>query len=277
MDHGNQQEPRRFSRLMARRSLLVPTLLLAAATARAFDITECGQAIHAREVGDLRTDLVCAPLQFVAVYLSSGGTLNTNGHTITGAGTAIGTGVQCSGARSRGFCTVNGPGVIINFDTAVAGAGGSLRIRGLTASRNAWGLTHKAPRVIELLDVDMSDNLKYGITARGGRMRGRNVTANRNGKGGVWAPVQEMVNLTAIGNGSDGGVYAVSSGQKRAAHLIDSTITGNDGLGQGFDVLATVPVKLRNTTCGRGARVRVTNEGGVKTTTITRGLGCAGD
>jgi hypothetical protein len=123
----------------------------------------------------------------------------------------------------------------------------------------------------------MSDNLRYGISARGGRIRGRNVTANRNGMGGVWGPIEEMVNLTATGNGVAGGVYAVSFGQKRALRLVDSTIIGNDGLGRGFDVLATLRVRLRNTTCGRGARIRVTRYRGDTTTTIRHPLRCAGD
>lgn len=250
-------------------------LILTSAPARAFDITACGQAINPGEVGDLRADLVCPAVPGVGVFLSAGGTLNLNGHTITGTGTDVGAGVQCSGER-RAFCSVNGPGLITNFYIAFAGFGGSLRLQGLAARGNAWGLTHKAPRIIELIDVDMSDNLTYGISARGGRIRGRNVTANRNGVGGVWGPIEEMVNLTATGNGVAGGAYAVLFGQKRTPRLIDSTITGNDGLGRGFDVLATLRVKLRNTTCGRGARIRVTRDGG-ETTTIRRRLGCAGD
>lgn len=257
-----------------RRVLLA--LMLTSAPARAFDITACGQAIHAGEVGDLRADLVCPVVPSVGVYLSSDGTLNLNGHTIAGAGTSVGGGVQCSG-RGRAFCTVNGPGLITNFNIAFVGRGGSLRLQGLAARGNAWGLTHKAPHIIDLVDVDMSDNLMYGISARGGRIRGRNVTANRNGLGGVFGPIEEMVNLTATGNGVAGGAYAVSFGQKRPPRLIDSTITGNDGLRRGFDLLATLRVELRNTTCGRGARVRVTRNGGETRTTIRRRLRCAGD
>jgi len=258
---------------MMRRVLLA--LILTSAPARAFDITACGQAIHTGEVGDLRADLVCPPS--VGVFLSAGGTLNLNGHTIAGPGTAHGGGVQCSGER-RAFCTVNGPGLITNFNIAFVGGGGSLRLWGLAARGNASGVTHKAPRIIELVDVDMSDNLTYGVSARGGRIRGRNVTASRNGVGGVVGPIEEMVNLTATGNGVAGGAYVVDSfEQKRTPRLIDSTINGNDGLGRGFDVLATVRVKLRNTTCGRGARVRVTRHGGETTTRIRRRLRCAGD
>lgn len=51
-------------------------------------------------------------------------------------------------------------------------------------------------------------------------------------------------------------------------------ITGNDGLGAGLDVLSIGPVKLRNTTCGRGARIREVL-GGVETTTVLGKLPCA--
>jgi hypothetical protein len=71
-------------------------------------------------------------------------------------------------------------------------------------------------------------------------------------------------------------VYAVSFGARRAARLVDSTITGNDGLGQGFDVLATGRIRLRNTTCGRGARIRERRADGVETTTIIRPVRCGG-
>lgn len=261
---------------MTRPSCLALLALLVEGTAGAVDITQCGQEIPPGAVGELRTDLVCPPLPGIAVYLRGGGTLNLNGHTIAGTSTAVGGAIQCSGLSRRDQFIVNGPGLLTNFDIAVSGGGGSLRLQGVTARGNSWGLTYKAPRIIELLDVDMSNNLEYGITARGGRMRGWNVIANDNGIGGVWGPVQEMVNLTATGNGSAGGVYAVSFGHRRVL-LIDSTITGNHGLDQGFDVLATLPVALRNTTCGQGARVRVRRDGAAKTTTIRRRLGCAGD
>jgi len=269
--------PATSSCTIARRSFLALAFLVAGTIARAFDIVECGQSVHDGQVGDLRADLVCPVNPSVGVYMAAGGTLNLNGYSITGPGTALGGGVQCSGAEGRGACTVNGPGLITNFDIAFVGGGGSLRLQGLAARGNGWGMTYKAPRLIELIDVDMSDNLTYGVSARGGRIVGRNVTANRNGLGGVWGPIEEMVNLTAIGNGVDGGVYAVPFGQRRTPRLVDSTITGNDGLGRGFDVLATLRVKLRNTTCGRAARVRVRRDGGVETTTIRHRLRCTGD
>jgi hypothetical protein len=62
----------------------------------------------------------------------------------------------------------------------------------------------------------------------------------------------------------------------RLLRLIDSTVTGNDGLGAGFDVLSTGPVTLRRTTCGRGARVRETPVG-LQPPTVVRRLGCTDD
>ena len=260
---------------MERRSLPGLLLVLAAARAAAFDLTTCGGAVQAGEIADLRADLVCPPLA-AAVALTAGSTLNLNGHTISGTSTTSGTGIQCGGRRSDGFCVVHGPGLITNFGVAVVGGGASLRLEALTARGNGSGLAHKAPRLIELVDVDMSDNAEYGITARGGRMRLANVTANHNGIGGVLAPVVKMAHVTAIGNGRDGGVFLTFKSH-RATRIIDSTITGNDGLGQGFDLLTTRPVRLMNTTCARGARVRTTSDGGVETTTIVHRLGCAED
>jgi hypothetical protein len=246
-------------------------LCLLHSSARAFDITACGQAVGAGEVGDLRTDFACP--SGVGVHLSTGGTVNLNGHTITGGGTLKGTGVTCSGRRHE-FCVVNGPGLITNFHTAVAGGGGSIRLQGLVLSGNAYGMTYKAPRVIELIDVDASDNLLYGISARGGRIVGHDVSANRNGTGGIIGPIDELIALTATGNGVAGGVHAARGARRRPPHLIDSTITGNNGLGRGFDVLTTTRLKLLNTTCGQAARVRIRGHGDERTTTVRRKLSC---
>src|SRR5207253_10011354 len=99
--------PATSSCTIARRSFLALAFLVAGTIARAFDIGECGQSVPDGQVGDLRADLVCPVNPSVGVYMAAGGTLNLNGYSITGPGTALGGGVQCSGAEGRGACTVN--------------------------------------------------------------------------------------------------------------------------------------------------------------------------
>ena len=76
-------------------------------------MTECGQAVRAGEIGELRANLQCTaaadPLHLSArgVLVGRAATLNLNGFTIAGDGTGVG--VECAG------CTVNGPGEIRTF------------------------------------------------------------------------------------------------------------------------------------------------------------------
>ncbi len=256
---------------MTVRPLLLLSVALTAAPAHAVEITQCRQAVPPREVGELRADLHCTKVGLSAqgVFLERRATLNLNGFTITGDGTGFA--VQCAA------CTINGPGEITNFDVAITGAGGRARIQNLVVRGNRNGMEYKAPRVIELINVVMSDNAEIGMSARGGRMRGRDIDVSRNGMTGIFAPIDKLVRLTAIGNGTYGGAYVLPPRPGRPARLVDSTITDNDGLGAGFDVLSTGAVRLVRTTCGRGARVRFTSDGGVETTTVVGRLGCARD
>jgi hypothetical protein len=253
---------------------LVLSLALAGGAALATELTECGQAVAAGEIGELRANLQCTaaanPLHLPArgVPVGRAATLNLNGFTIAGDGTGVG--VECAG------CTVNGPGEIRNFEVAITGGGGRIRLQNLVARGNRNGMEYKAPRLIELINVVMSDNAEIGMSARGGRVRGRNVEASRNGTAGVWAPAVKLVRLTAIGNGPLGGLYA-NGPRGRLVRLVDSTVTGNNGLDAGFDVLSTGPVKLRNTACGRGARIRETFRGGAGTTIVIGRLRCSND
>src|SRR5207244_8472239 len=93
---------------------LVLSLALAGGAALAAELTECGQAVPAGEIGELRANLVeCAaaadPLHLSArgVLVDRAATLNLNGFSIAGDGTGVG--VECAG------CTVNGPGEIRTF------------------------------------------------------------------------------------------------------------------------------------------------------------------
>ena len=239
---------------------LLFALLLVRAPASAADITTCGQAVGAGEVGELRADLVCDPLA-IAVHLQGDGTLRLNGFTIAGGGQRTGAGVEVSGAR-RTHTTLEGPGEIRNFAVGVAGGGGSLVMRDLRLRANGYGLTYKAPVLLEL-DRVVADENDVGLSSRGGRMRGHDVEASHNTTAGVWAGSRcRFVRLTATGNGGRGGVYG-----SVVTRLVDSAVTGNDGLGAGYDVLSSGRVRFVRTTCGRAARVD-------DTLTVTRPLRC---
>jgi hypothetical protein len=88
----------------------------------------------------------------------------------------------------------------------------------------------------------------------GDRIVATGIEANNNGQTGLEASRADVTGLTATGNGSGGGVSQVD--RPRALRLIDSNVTGNDGLGQGFDIAwMSRHVKLVNTVCGRSARL----------------------
>jgi len=249
----------------------------AADTFRPVDVTRCGQFVRRGEVGTLRADLHCAAaesslgLTADGILVDFGATLRLGGFTISGDGSGFG--VECSsqGGRRRGWCVVEGPGEITNFFNGIDGGGGRVRLRNVTVHRNRNGMQYKAPYVIELFGVVMSDNAELGMTSRGGIIRGSDVETSRNGVVGIMGPIARIARLTAMGNGRLGGAYVQRRG---AARIVDSVITGNDGLGAGLDVLSIGPVKLRNTTCGRGARIREVL-GGVETTTVLGKLPCA--
>ena len=251
----------------------------AADTLQPVDVTHCGQLVRRGEVGTLRADLHCTTaasslgLTAEGILVDFGATLRLGGFTITGDGSGFG--VECSsqGRARRGWCVVEGPGEITNFFNGIDGGGGRVRLRNVTVRRNRNGMQYKAPYVIELFGVVMSDNAELGMTSRGGIIRGSDVETSRNGVVGIMGPIARIVRLTAVGNGRLGGAYVQRRG---AARIVDSVITGNDGLGAGLDVLSIGPVKLRHTTCGHGARIREALNG-VETPTVLGKLPCAAD
>jgi hypothetical protein len=214
-------------------------------------------AIGGAEVGELRNDLVCNPFQ-VGVFLDTGGRLRLNGYAITADVRRYGTGVQFNGGNGGArtpFGTIEGPGDITGFAVGVAGGGGQLRLQDVTLRDNDWSLTHKAPRTIELLRVMVTGN-GYGLTSRGGQMYGTDVEASDNTEAGVWTNSRtQFVRLHATRNAGHGGIYT-DVGRKAVTRLVDSDVSGNDGLGLGYDVLSTGRLRLVRTTCGRAARVR---------------------
>ena len=255
---------------MALRRLAALGLVLGTvARAPAIDITECGQAVFRGQVGQLRNDLDCHASGIesaLGVTLQRGGTLEMNGFTIRGDGGGMG--IVASG-RARDQIAINGPGEITDVDIGIAGGGARVRIRDVVAHHNTYGFTFKVSRRIEMTRVTMNDNV-YGITANGAHLIGVDVEASHNTDVGIWVNgIGSLTRLTAVGNGGSGVSWT------RRLRIVDSTITGNDGLDAGFDVLTTGTVKLVNSTCERGARIR--SDYVTHTSTVIGRLSCASD
>ncbi len=262
---------------MALRRLAALGLVLGTVTsAPAIDVTECGQTIGRSEVGQLQQDLDCHATGLDparGIFLQRGATLELNGHTITGDGSGFGIQV---GGRRRDLVAIDGPGVITNFFVGITGVSTRLRVRHVVAHHNRYGFEFKVSKRIEMTSVAMNDN-EFGITGRGVGFVGQDIEARRNSSVGVSiAGPASLTRLVATGNGEGGGLSAAPpGGNPRRFRIIDSTITGNNGLGAGYDVLATSGVKLVNSTCDRGARVRFDEIS--DTTTVIGALGCAAD
>jgi hypothetical protein len=104
--------------------VVIGALSFAATQARAVDITECGQVVPPRQVGNLVGDLDCTDTDSGGVWLERGATLNLNGFGIIGsAESRSDAGVDCIAS-----CRVNGPGTIIGFDEGIDGGAKKMRI-----------------------------------------------------------------------------------------------------------------------------------------------------
>jgi hypothetical protein len=249
------------------RTVLIGLLTLCVASvASARDITGCHDAVLSGDTGVLQNDLDCGGADFGrwGVTLTPGATLDLNGYAIRN---------EFGGVWCQGKCTIMGPGeitgmealaVLVNDKTVMrdvvirdSGAGiyptdvaGDLarleRVRvGLrnvtlirTGSSGVYGWKIK---VIGVTVVDSG----FGLYAD--RVGGRDVTVTGNAENGIRATNVKLTNLVATDNGA-AGVEALYM------RLKDSTVTGNDGYGDGRDVigLARGPL-LINTTCGRSA------------------------
>jgi hypothetical protein len=237
--------------------------------AHGIDVVACGQEIPPAAVGELRANLACGA-HGAAVRLGRRATLNLNGFTLAGPGAAENGGVAC-GRR----CTVNGPGEIRGFGVGISGI--NVRVANVALRFNSEaGVSIKGGRLV-LSNVVATDN-RIGILFAGGRrLLGRDVEAHDNELAGVWANGRrvKLVRLTAMRNGRFGGVAFFPPSRLAKPRLVASTIIDNDGLGEGFDVLARRPgVRLVDSLCGRGAKVQ-----GPRTSdlTVIGPLGCADD
>jgi hypothetical protein len=254
---------------------LVFALLMPAIPTAAVPITACGEFVPAGETGELMHDLACDrgsrwPFSATGVILDGGATLALNGFTISGDGSGVGIGFfpqSEDSARMPGV--VSGPGTVSGFEIGVNAVGRtSLTVSSVTVTANTNGIIAPLLQTLVLHDVIASGNARDGIWAQD--MEARDVEANGNGGRGVATlQIADAVRLHAKGTGAEG----VRVGRPGAGGaLVDSHVTGNGGLGRGFDILAGGPLGLRGTTCGRAARVR----DGRRRTRIVGRLRCPG-
>jgi hypothetical protein len=246
-------------------SLLLILVMRVASTAQAtIPLTTCGQTIPAGETGEVMNDLQCPTTH--AVSIEGIGTLRLNGFSIVG-GTdrkSMYDGITClprpSDSPCGGPCIIIGPGTISGFARGINSPGyafkGSRRcrpvymqVRDLAVRENRQGISGV---YLELTNLVVDDNETWGISGGSG-LRGTSVRVTNNRDGGVSGSKVDLAGLLATGNGPGGGLSF-----RYPSRLTDSFLTGNDGLGQGYDIVAfrRSRLRLRNTTCGRVARVR---------------------
>lgn len=262
---------------MRRIALAMLLAALSAGAARAVPITICGQTVPDGETGDLANDLVCGST--IGVFLREGATLNLNGFSIVGPGPdfmdpsqdfqGYYSGVFCGSLSGENFarCTINGPGEISNFNAGInAATTRAVTVNDVTVRENRGGLAAPWATKTVLTNVVANDNLSTGILAT--NLFGTAIEASNNGLDGILAARIRVTGLTATGNGGSG-ITPVNF--LRPARLVDSTLTGNNGLGQGYDIVWVRGVRLVNTRCGKSARLRS------RTYQVSGSYGCAGD
>lgn len=233
--------------------------LLLARPADAIDVTRCGQAIGPGQVGELRFDLGCL---LDGVRLEPGATLRLNGFTLSGNGT--GSGVSCTTKR----CTIEGPGEIRGFWAGVNCGGCRVVARDVAVRENLEGIYIPLSGTLVAERVVASDNAGSGIWAQA--VKGSDIQASRNGANGVSAHGRLRIRRLDATDNAGWGVV----GPESRSRLVDATVTGNDGAGDGFDIVSTGRMRLRRTTCGRSARIRYVSQEEYK---IVGSFGCADD
>jgi len=262
--------------------LRVPTIaalgfLLAAETARAVDVTECGQVIAAGQTGVLRQNLTCGnrptwPFSPEGVRLAPGAKLDLDGFSIEGNGSGVG--VYCEGGRRA--CTIKGPGEVRAFYAGVNCGGCRIVARDATFSDNVNGIYAPLSGTLQAKRVVASDNTEMGIWTH--RLRVVDVEANRNGLSGVTGNESlSLRGVEAVDNG-DEGVRCLGF-ECGKTEIANSTITGNDAAGDGYDIASTGRVKLRNVTCSRSALLFYPfwEENDYDTVEVIGSFGCADD
>ena len=245
---------------MIRMAPLAVLVLSAVQVAPALDVTTCDTTIPARETGILQTDLSCAGT-FV-VTLENRAVLELNGHSIVTDEVSTNAAIRCTGRR----CTVRGPGDVSGSDIGIHLLTGRqvLTVTDVTIHDCESGVVASGVQPSKVLasGLSVTDCAQHGVDAA--RLRGENVTASgnggvglavghlkaaivdasNNGTSGVFGSVARVTSLVATGNGG-AGVRVV-----RGA-LRDSTLTGNDALGAGHDLLTARRPRVVNTVCGK--------------------------
>ena len=258
---------------------------LLATSARASDVTQCGQTVSTGDVGVLMVDLVCPGTS--AVKVSNGGTLELNNHSISapGASAVAADFVPLPTGVPRHKFRVVGPGTIYGSDTGIEGIG-AIQVSMVTIHDTGTGIKTtsdnrngklKLSNVSITQSSDPTDGVGViankvrasGLTVTGmpfdgiivQKISGADVIASGNGPGipslgvgfGIGAETIHLQNLTA--NDNDGaGVFA------EKITLRDSTVTGNRGAitdpdtlhhTSDIDVFTDSQPRLVNTVCGK--------------------------
>jgi hypothetical protein len=231
---------------MRARWMAMLVVLAGTRVAAPVDVTECNRVIERGAVAELKNDLTCTAgpgLSARGVRLQPGAKLRMNGFRISGD--ATGAGVEC---LNRG-CTIEGPGEIRGFFAGINCGGCRVVARDVVVRENEEGIYIPLSGALAAERVVASDNARSGIWAH--TVRGSDIQAHRNGENGVsansWLRIRRV---GATANGRSG----VLAGSTRS-RLADSTVTGNDAAGGGYDVVATGTVRLVRTNCGKSAKL----------------------
>lgn len=252
-------------------------LLFAAEAARAVDVTECGQTIAAGQTGVLRRGLTCGnrptwPFSPEGVRLAPGAKLDLDGFTIAGNGSGVG--VYCEGGRRA--CTIKGPGEVRAFYAGVNCGGCRIVARNVAFNGNVIGIYAPLVGTLQAKRVVANDNTETGIWTH--RLRVVDVEASRNGFYGVAGNERlSLRGVEATGNGYEG--VRCLGFECGKTEIVGSTVTGNGADADGYDIVSTGRVKMRNVTCERSAQFFYPfwEQGDHTTVEIAGSYGCAGD
>jgi len=156
-----------------------------------------------------------------------------------------------------------GPGEISGFELGIGGVG-VVEVSGVTARGNKVGLSVARCCRLEVTEVVADDNETAGVWAI--RLSGSGLHANGNGNVGINGGRFRLARVMASGNGAGGGV-------RGRGRLTDSVVVRNAGFDGSYDLLAYPRIRTRNSTCGKGIRLRTIFEPGPGAGKFTKILG----
>jgi hypothetical protein len=244
-----------------------------ASSARAVDVTACGQVVAPNDVGVLVDDLNCvgAPSGSKAVILGHRSTLRLDGNTITAP--IAGTGVSCESARR---CSVIGPGwilgappfnptgvgvaseknVVVEGDieiyghtTGILATEGRATVTDLILRNNGDGIIAK---VVKGESVFVLNSERVGIialkTVRGGPFEIRD-----SGWAGIETQKFKLEGSSLTSNGFDGTTSGGGILAQRRGVLYDSFVDANELNDVPLDVITGKEPILIDSNCHRSA------------------------